>query len=76
MSSKSNEQSYSRIQIGLTAAKYIGGAYLPLLQTLKFNERAFVPPIDDMLLLMPATDLAQHIRNREVKNCVLKLFNG
>lgn len=65
-----NESKHTKMSVGLVLAKYVGNAYLPLLQR-RYRNRKFVPPIEDMLLLMPASDLADVIRKREIPSVVV-----
>lgn len=67
---KNEVSKYTKMSVALTLAKYVGNAYLPLLQR-RYRDRKFVPPIEDMLLFMSATDLAEVIRKREISSIVV-----
>uniref|UniRef100_A0A336M0I7 CSON005684 protein n=1 Tax=Culicoides sonorensis TaxID=179676 RepID=A0A336M0I7_CULSO len=66
-SDKKNNNPPTLVSAGLVLARYIGKSYIPLLQR-QFKDRKFVPPLENLLLLLPATDLAQAIRNREISS--------
>ncbi|XP_063710160.1 fatty-acid amide hydrolase 2-B-like [Culicoides brevitarsis] len=64
------KQSSTKLTVGLTVVKYCGKAYLPFLQR-RYRHRKNLPSVENPLLLLSATDLANAIRSREISSVVV-----
>lgn len=60
----------TRLQLACIWLRYISLPWLPILRR-RFRNRKFIAPVDDPILLMSATDLAEVIRKQEKTSVVV-----